>query len=68
MFAIGGLLLGERGSTYMFYYWLNGFIEMDIKFLLVSAIVTTAKILFILAAILTVFTGYAYFRAGFKNM
>lgn len=68
MFAIGGLLLGERGSTYMFYYWLSGFIEMDIKFLMVSAIITAAKILFVLAAILTVITGYAYFRVGFKNM
>lgn len=68
MFAIGGLLLGERGSTYMFYYWLSGFIEMDIKFLMVSAIITAAKILFILAAALTVITGYAYFRVGFKNM
>lgn len=68
MFAIGGLLLGERGSTYMFYYWLSGFIEMDIKFLMVSAIMTAAKILFVLSAILTVITGYAYFRVGFKNM
>jgi cardiolipin synthase len=68
MFAIGGLLLGERGSTYMFYYWLSGFIEMDIKFLIVSAVVTAAKILFIIAAILTIVTGYAYFRTGFKNM
>ena len=68
MFAIGGLMLGERGSTYMFYYWLNGFIEMDVKFLLVSAVVTAAKVLFIIAAALTVITGYAYFRVGFKNM
>ncbi|MBM3579147.1 MAG: CDP-diacylglycerol--glycerol-3-phosphate 3-phosphatidyltransferase [Alphaproteobacteria bacterium] len=68
MFAIGGLILGEKGSTYMFYYWLGGFIEMDIKFLLVSAIVTAAKILFVLAAVLTVITGYAYFRVGLRNM
>jgi cardiolipin synthase len=68
MFAIGGLLLGERGSTYMFYYWLSGFIEMDIKFLLVSGIVTAAKILFVSSAVLTVITGYAYFRTGLKNM
>lgn len=68
MFAIGGLLLGERGSTYMFYYWLSGFVEMDIKFLLVSGIVTAAKILFVSSAVLTVITGYAYFRTGLKNM
>lgn len=68
MFAIGGLLLGERGSTYMFYYWLSGYVEMDIKFLIVSAVVTAAKILFVIAAVLTIVTGFAYFRTGFKNM
>ena len=68
MFGIGGLLLGENGSSYMLYNWLGGFIEVDIKFLLVSVIVTIAKILFCLASFLTVITGYAYFRVGFKNM
>jgi len=68
MFAIGGLLLGEKGSSYALYYWIGGFIEVDIKFLIISAIVTIAKILFSLAAVLTVVTGYAYFRVGFKNM
>lgn len=68
MFAIGGLLLGEKGSSYALYYWLGGFIEVDVKFLIISAIVTIAKILFSLAAVLTVVTGYAYFRVGFKNM
>ncbi|OHD84568.1 MAG: hypothetical protein A2Y52_03210 [Sulfuricurvum sp. RIFCSPLOWO2_02_43_6] len=68
MFAIGGLLLGDNGSSYVFYYWLGGFIEVDVTFLIISAIVTFAKILFCLAAVLTVVTGYAYFRIGFKNM
>lgn len=68
MFAIGGLLLGEKGSSYALYYWIGGFIEVDMKFLIISAIVTIAKILFSLAAVLTVITGYAYFRVGFKNM
>lgn len=68
MFAIGGLLLGEKGSSYALYYWIGGFIEVEIKFLIISAIVTIAKILFSLAAVLTVVTGYAYFRVGFKNM
>jgi CDP-diacylglycerol--glycerol-3-phosphate 3-phosphatidyltransferase len=68
MFAIGGLLLGEKGSSYAIYYWLGGLIEVDIKFLIISVIVTVAKILFSLAAVLTVVTGYAYFRVGFKNM
>lgn len=68
MFAIGGLLLGEKGSSYAIYYWIGGYLEFDIKFLIISAIVTIAKILFSLAAVLTVVTGYAYFRVGFKNM
>jgi cardiolipin synthase len=68
MTAITGLLLGEKGSAYTLYYWLSGWSEMDIKFLLVSFVVFSSKILFTLAAILTVVTGYAYFRVGFKNM
>jgi CDP-diacylglycerol--glycerol-3-phosphate 3-phosphatidyltransferase len=68
MTAITGLLLGEKGSAYTLYYWLSGWSEMDIKFLLVSFVVFASKILFTLAAILTVVTGYAYFRVGFKNM
>ena len=68
MTAITGLLLGEKGSAYTLYYWLSGWSEMDIKFLLVSFVVFASKILFTLAAILTVITGYAYFRVGFKNM
>jgi cardiolipin synthase len=68
MFAIGGLLLGENGSSYALYYWFNGIVEFDIKFLIISAVTIIAKILFALAAFLTVITGYAYFRVGFKNM
>lgn len=68
MFGIGGLLLGENGSSYVLYKWIGGYIEVDIKFLIISVIVTVAKILFCSAAILTVITGYAYFKAGFKNM
>jgi CDP-diacylglycerol--glycerol-3-phosphate 3-phosphatidyltransferase len=68
MFAIGGLLLGENGSSYALYYWMGGLLEVDVKFLIISVIVTIAKILFSLAAALTVITGFAYFRVGFKNM
>lgn len=68
MTAITGLILGERGSSYAFYYWLGGFVEMDIKFLLVSFVVFTSKALFILAAVLTVMTGYSYLRAGLSKM
>lgn len=68
MTAITGLLLGEKGSSYAIYYWLGGFIEMDVKFLLVSFVIFASRILFTFAAILTIITGYAYFRVGFKNM
>ena len=68
MVAITGLLLGEKGSSYAVYNWLGGIFEFDIKFLIISIIVLLAKILFSFAAVLTVVTGYAYFRVGFKNM
>ena len=68
MLAIGGLLLGEKGSSYAIYNWVGGYVEMDIKFLFVDFIIFASRILFVLAAALTVITGYAYFRAGLKNM
>lgn len=68
MTAITGLLLGEKGSSYALYYWLSGWEGMDIKFLMVSFVIFTSKILFAFAAFLTVVTGYAYFRVGFRNM
>ena len=68
MTAITGLLLGEKGSAYALYYWIGGWIEMDIKYLLLNIIVSLARALFAIAALLTVVTGYAYFRVGFKNM
>jgi CDP-diacylglycerol--glycerol-3-phosphate 3-phosphatidyltransferase len=68
MFGIGGLLLGDNGSAYVLYQWFGGYIEVDIKYLLVSVIGVLAKILFSSAAILTIITGYSYFRTSFKNM
>ena len=68
MFGIGGLLLGENGSAYVLYQWIGGYIEVDVKYLLISVIGVLAKILFSFAAILTIITGYSYFRASFKNM
>lgn len=68
MLAIGGLLLGERGTSYAVYSWVGKFVEHDVKFLFVDFIVFTSRILFIAAAALTVITGYAYFRAGLRNM
>ena len=68
MVAITGLLLGEKGSNYTMYYLFGSWIEIGIKFSLVILIVYLAKILFCIAALLTVITGYAYFRVGLKNM
>ena len=68
MFGIGGLLLGDNGSSYVLYQWFGGYIEVEIKYLLISLIGLLAKILFSLAAFLTVVTGYSYFRASLKNM
>lgn len=68
MTAITGLLLGEKGSSYTLYYLLSDWHELGMKSMLVEFIVYASKILFIISSILTVVTGYAYFRAGFKNM
>ncbi len=68
MVAITGLLLGEKGSNYTIFYLFGNWIEIGIKFSLVILVVFLAKALFCLAALLTVVTGYAYFRVGLKNM
>ena len=68
MIAITGLLLGENGSSYALYYWVGGFVEVDMKFLIINFIVELAQVLFVLSAILTVLTGYGYWRVGFKKM
>ncbi len=66
MTAITLLLLGEKGSSFAFYYLIGGWIEVDKKFLIVSFITYVGKILFGLAAFLTLVTGAAYFRVGAK--
>jgi len=71
MLSIGGLLLGEKGSSYALYHWMgwmNGVLAMDIKFLLIDFVTFASRLLFVLAAALTVVTGYVYFRVGLKNM
>lgn len=68
MTAITGLLLGDKGSSYTLYYLLSDWAQMDIKFLMVNFVIYASKFLFVFSALLTVVTGYAYFRAGFKNM
>jgi cardiolipin synthase len=69
MTAITGLLLGEKGSSYALYYFVSNMIMgADVKFILTAFVVIASKLLFCLAAILTVITGYAYFKVGFRNM
>ena len=68
MVSITGLLLGERGFDYTLYYLVGNWIDMDIKFLIWYLVVFLSKVLFCLAATLTVVTGYSYFKVGLKNM
>ena len=68
MMAITLLLLGEKGTSCIIYYWISGSINIETKMLLISAIILIGKALFSLAACLTVITGYAYLRVGLKNM
>lgn len=64
MTSITLLLLGEKGSSYTFYYLIGNWIEVDKKLLMVTFITYVGKILFGLAALLTLVTGAAYFRVG----
>lgn len=68
MTAIALLLLGEKGASFIVYYWIGGLMYLQAKLILVSAIVWIGKILFSVAAILTVITGYSYLRAGIAKM
>lgn len=68
MVAITLLLLGEKGASYVIYYWIDGLVEIGTKMLLVNIVILVGKALFCLAACLTVITGYVYLRVGLKNM
>ncbi len=68
MTAITILLFGEKGAYYTFHHLLEGIAEFGMKALLASIVLYIGKILFIIASLLTVITGYAYWRASMKNM
>ncbi len=68
MFGIGGMLLGDNGSAYVLYQWIGGYIEVEMKYIVISVIGLLAKILFCFAAFLTVVTGYSYWQTSLKNM
>lgn len=67
MVAITLLLLGDKGASFIAYYLLSP-LGFEAKMLLVSGVIIIGKILFCLAACLTMITGYVYLRVGLKNM
>lgn len=66
MIAITLLLLGEKGSSFILHFFTGDLMESGIKHLIAALITDIGKALFSLAALLTVVTGYNYFRAGIK--
>ena len=68
MVAIGLLILGEKGASYIAYYWIDGLLDINAKILFIGFVFYAGKILFSVAALLTVVTGYAHLRVGLKNM
>ncbi len=68
MVAITGLLLGEGGSSYTLHHMFGSLMELDLKWRIVNIINVAAKFLFVLAAALTIITGYSYWKVGFKRM
>lgn len=68
MVAITILLLGYKGTAYVFYYVFGDLISAEVKMLLIDAVLLIGNFLFVLAAFLTVVTGYSYWRVGLKRM
>ena len=67
MTSITVLLLGEKGSSYIIYYVFGSWLSISVKIMIVNFIVTTGLILFVIAAILTMVTGYQYLKIGMKK-
>ncbi len=67
MVSITVLLLGEKGSAYILYYVFGPLLSASTKIFMVGLIVNSGLVLFILASILTVITGYSYFKVGMKK-
>ena len=67
MTAITLLLLGKQGSNYaVSEIW--GEKSKSIKLIIADTVTVTGEILFSVAAILTIITGYIYLKVGFRNM
>lgn len=67
MVSITILLLGEEGSAFIIYYVFGPLMTVSVKVAVVSFIVNSGIALFILSAILTIMTGYGYFKAGVQK-
>jgi cardiolipin synthase len=68
MVAITGLLLGEQGSQYTIESLFGNELDLDNKEFLKILWVELSRLLFVLAAALTVLTGYRYLQTGFSRM
>tara|TARA_A100001015_G_C15043386_1_gene741529 strand:- start:1912 stop:2526 length:615 start_codon:yes stop_codon:yes gene_type:complete len=67
MVSITILLLGEEGSAFIIYYVFGSLMTISVKVMVVSFIVNVGVILFVLSSILTIITGYGYFKAGVQK-
>lgn len=67
MVSITILLLGEEGSAFIIYYVFGSLMTISVKVMVVSFIVNIGVILFVLSSILTIITGYGYFKAGVRK-
>lgn len=68
MTSITVLLLGEKGASYIIYYIFGSIMNVSTKIIVVSFITSAGLALFVVAAILTIITGYGYFKAGMRQM
>lgn len=67
MVSITILLLGEEGSAFIIYYIFGSLMTIPVKIMLVSFIVNVGMVLFVLSSLLTIITGYGYFKAGVRK-
>lgn len=67
MVSITVLLLGEEGSSFIIYYVFGSLMTVPVKIMIVGFIVNIGIILFVLSSILTIITGYGYFKAGVQK-
>ena len=67
MVSITILILGIKGCAVIIYFVLGPLLDKSILNIIVSAIYNIGIALFLASAVLTLITGYDYFRAGVKK-